>query len=130
MPRCRPPPWRETSRACRAAPRRWSVRRERISPAACASGWRRRAFFRGAPLVVLDDPCSALDPATEQEYIHHVRRLARAGAVCVVSGTGKALLTAADRIVVLRHGSIEATGTLRELLAGGGELSLLWDSQQ
>ena len=50
--------------------------------------------------------------------------------MCVVSGTGKALLTAADRIVVLRHGSIEATGTLRELLAGGGELSLLWDSQQ
>ena len=89
-----------------------------------------RAFFRGAPLVVLDDPCSALDPATEQEYLHHVRRLARAGALCVVSGTGKALLTAADRIVVLRHGSIEATGTLRELLAGGGDLSLLWDSQQ
>ena len=49
--------------------------------------------------------------------------------MCVVGGTGKALLTAADRIVVLRHGSIEATGTLRELLAGGGELSLLWDSQ-
>ena len=89
-----------------------------------------RAFFRGAPLVVLDDPCSALDPATEQKYLRHVQRLARAGAVCVVSGTGKALLTAADRIVVLRHGAIEATGTLRELLAGGGELSLLWDSQQ
>ena len=56
-----------------------------------------RAFFRGAPLVMLDDPCSALDPATEQEYIHHVRRLARAGALCVVSGTGKALLTAGRR---------------------------------
>ena len=69
-----------------------------------------RAFFHGAPLVVLDDPCSALDPATEREYLHHLRRLARAGALCVVSGTGKALLRAADRIVVLRHGTIDAGG--------------------
>ena len=64
--------------------------------------------------------------ATEQEYLSHVRRLARGGALCVVSGTGKALLQAADRIVALRHGSIEASGTLPELLAGESEFSLLW----
>ncbi len=87
-----------------------------------------RAFFHGAPLVVLDDPCSALDPATEREYLAHVRRMAHAGALCVVSGTGKALLRAADRIVVLRHGDIEAVATLPELLAGDGELTALWDS--
>ena len=87
-----------------------------------------RAFFHGAPLVVLDDPCSALDPATEREYLAHVRRMAHAGALCVVSGTGKALLRAADRIVVLRHGAIEAVATLPELLAGGGEITALWDS--
>ena len=87
-----------------------------------------RAFFHGAPLVVLDDPCSALDPATEQEYLRHVRRMARAGALCVVSGTGQALLRAADRIVVLRHGAIEAVATLPELLTGEGEFNALWDS--
>ena len=87
-----------------------------------------RAFFRGAPLVVLDDPCSALDPATEQEYLRHVRRLARAGALCVVSGTGKALLQAADRIVLLRAGTVATTGTLPELLDGRSDLSLLWDA--
>ena len=87
-----------------------------------------RAFFHGAPLVVLDDPCSALDPATEREYLAHVRRMAHAGALCVVSGTGKALLRAADRIVVLRHGAIEAVATLPELLAGDGEITALWDS--
>ena len=87
-----------------------------------------RAFFHGAPLVVLDGPCSALDPATEREYLAHVRRMAHAGALCVVSGTGKALLRAADRIVVLRHGAIEAVATLSELLAGDGELTALWDS--
>ena len=87
-----------------------------------------RAFFRGAPLVVLDDPCSALDPATEQECLRHIRRLARAGALCVVSGTGKALLQAADRIVVLRDGRVAATGTLPDILAGEGEHRLLWNS--
>ena len=86
-----------------------------------------RAFFHRAPLVVLDDPCSALDPATEREYLGHLRRLAREGALCVVSGTGKALLTAADRIVVLRNGSVEATGTLPQLL-DTAEFSLLWYS--
>ena len=84
-----------------------------------------RAFFHHAPVVVLDDPCSALDPATEREYLGQVRRLARAGALCVVSGTGKALLTAADRIVVLRDGTVEATGTLPELHVPA-EFSLLW----
>ena len=84
-----------------------------------------RAFFHQAPLVVLDDPCSALDPATEQEYLRQVRRLAREGALCVVSGTGKALLTAADRIVLLRDGKVEAIGTLPEL-RDTAEFSLLW----
>ncbi|MDE0220020.1 MAG: ABC transporter ATP-binding protein [Spirochaetaceae bacterium] len=88
-----------------------------------------RAFFRGAPLIVLDDPCSALDPATEQEYLRQVRHLAQGGALCVVSGTGKALLQAADRIVVLRDGTVAATGTLPELLTVEGELSLIWNSQ-
>ena len=86
-----------------------------------------RAFFHGAPLVVLDDPCSALDPATEREYLAHVRRMAHAGSLCVVSGTGKALLRAADRIVVLRHGAIEAVAPLPELLTGEGEFTALWD---
>ena len=86
-----------------------------------------RAFFHQAPLIVLDDPCSALDPATEREYLRHVRWRAREGAVCMVSGTGKALLTAADRIVVLRDGRVEATGTLPQLL-DTAEFSLLWDS--
>ena len=86
-----------------------------------------RAFFHRAPLVVLDDPCSALDPATEREYLRHLRQAARGGALCVVSGTAKALLTAADRIVVLRDGRVEATGTLQELL-DTPEFSLLWNS--
>ena len=129
MPRCRRPPWRATWQTCRTAPRPWSGtagtklpggQRQRLASA--------RAFFHGAPLVVLDDPCSALDPATEREYLHHVRHLARAGALCVVSGTGKALLRAANRIVVLRHGTVEAVATLPELLNGEGEFTALWNS--
>ena len=45
----------------------------------------------------------------------------------MVSGTGKALLAAADRIVVLRDGRVEATRTLQELL-DTAEFSLLWNS--
>ena len=88
-----------------------------------------RAFYHGAQVVILDDPCSALDPDTEREYLHNVKRMAgQGGALCVVSGTSKELLMAVDRIVVMREGSVEATGTLPELLNGPGEMSLLWDS--
>ena len=88
-----------------------------------------RAFYHGAQVVILDDPCSALDPDTEREYLHNVKRMAgQGGALCVVSGTSKELLMAVDRIVVMREGSVEATGTLPELLNGTGEMSLLWDS--
>ena len=87
-----------------------------------------RAFYHAAPVVVLDDPCSALDPDTEREYLRNVKQMARQGALCLVSGTSKALLTAADRIVVMRAGSVEAVGTLPELLNGPGEMSLLWGS--
>ena len=98
--------------------------------AASASGWRRRARSSTAPHWWCSTTHAAPStPATEREYLRHVRRLARADALCVVSGTGKALLRAADRIVVLRHGTIDAVATLPELLNSEGEFTALWDSR-
>ena len=74
--RCRPPCWRPMSRRCRTASRPWSAPPGPRCPADSGSDSRRRgAFFHQAPLIVLDAPCSALDPATEREYLRHLRRI-------------------------------------------------------
>ncbi|MFE1801629.1 ATP-binding cassette domain-containing protein, partial [Streptomyces sp. NPDC059517] len=64
-----------------------------------------RALHSGAPVVVLDDPTSALDPVTEQRLAHRLRRTD--GAVLLLT-TSPLLLAACDRVVDL---SAPATAT-------------------
>ncbi|MEW2569808.1 ABC transporter ATP-binding protein [Streptomyces sp. NPDC047070] len=57
-----------------------------------------RALHSRAPVVVLDDPTSALDPVTEQRVAHRLRRTD--GAVLLLT-TSPLLLAACDRVVDL-----------------------------
>jgi ATP-binding cassette, subfamily C, bacterial CydCD len=59
-----------------------------------------RAFVRDAPLLVLDEPTAALDPQTEAEVLHAVRRLTR-GRTALVVAHRPALVALADREVQL-----------------------------
>jgi ATP-binding cassette subfamily C protein CydD len=65
-----------------------------------------RAFYRAirssAPVVVLDEPSSALDAATEGELIRGLRRLAATGTAVVVVSHRSAILEAADSVLELR----------------------------
>jgi ATP-binding cassette subfamily C protein CydD len=65
-----------------------------------------RAFYRalekGCPVVVLDEPSSALDAATEGELIQGLVRLAATGVAVVVVSHRAALLDAADSTLELR----------------------------
>ncbi|MFJ3667085.1 ABC transporter transmembrane domain-containing protein [Streptomyces sp. NPDC090106] len=57
-----------------------------------------RALHSGAPVVVLDDPTSALDPVTERRVAQRLRRTD--GAVLLIT-TSPLLLAACDRVVDL-----------------------------
>ena len=65
-----------------------------------------RAFYRalekGCPVVVLDEPSSALDAATEGELIQGLLRFAATGVAVVVVSHRAALLDAADSTLELR----------------------------
>jgi ATP-binding cassette subfamily C protein CydD len=65
-----------------------------------------RAFYRAleksCPVVILDEPSSALDAATEGELIHGLQRLAATGTAVVVVSHRAALLDAADSTLELR----------------------------
>ena len=65
-----------------------------------------RAFYRaisaGSAVVILDEPSSALDAATESELVLGLHRLAATGVAVVVVSHRAALLDAADSVIELR----------------------------
>ncbi len=86
-----------------------------------------RMLARAADLLVLDDPTSALDAATER--LLWARLLARPDRTVLVASNRRAALRAADRIVLLDAGRVAATGTLAELLATSAALRQLWEDE-
>ncbi len=74
-----------------------------------------RALATDRPVVVLQDPTSAVDAVTEQAVADGVRRL-RTGRTTLVLTSSPALLRAADRVLVVRGGRVVAEGTHADLL--------------
>lgn len=75
-------------------------------------------------VALLDDLSSALDPATEAAILERLRE--RGDLACLAVSHRRGVLAAADRIIVLRHGQVEAEGTLPELLRTSPELRAIW----
>ena len=76
-----------------------------------------RAVLGRPPVLVLDDPLSALDVHTEAEVEAALRRVL-GGVTALVVAHRPSTVQLADRVAMLRDGRIAAVGTHRELLAG------------
>ena len=78
-----------------------------------------RAFLKDAPVLVMDEPTSSLDPESERLVSEAVERLTRGRTVLVIAhrlGT----VYGADRIAVLDDGKLAETGTHGELIRRHG----------
>ncbi|PPF83053.1 ABC transporter ATP-binding protein [Pseudoclavibacter sp. RFBJ3] len=75
-----------------------------------------RALAAPAPVLVLHEPTGSIDAVTEQ-HIGERMRTATAQRATVVVCSNPQLLVRADRVLVLRDGSIAAEGTHDELMS-------------
>jgi ABC-type multidrug transport system fused ATPase/permease subunit len=73
-----------------------------------------RAILRDAPIVLLDEPTTGLDAASEELVLDAIRRLV-ADRTTIVIAHSAAPVIAADQILVLEGGRIVARGTYEEL---------------
>jgi ATP-binding cassette subfamily C protein CydD len=78
-----------------------------------------RAFLKDAPLLILDEATSFLDPAIEAQVLDAVAKLMKGRTVLILAHRLSTVYDA-DQIVVLKQGRIVETGTHRELLRHSG----------
>ena len=78
-----------------------------------------RAFLKNAPILLLDEPTSAIDTETEAEIQKAITRVARDKTVIVMAHRLSTIQNA-DCIYVVENGAIAESGTHRELLARNG----------
>ncbi len=74
-----------------------------------------RALFRDAPLLILDEPSSALDAQTEYDIFSRFREIVKDRTSILISHRFTSV-SLADRIIVLDKGSVAETGTHNELM--------------
>ena len=87
-----------------------------------------RAFARRAPILVLDEPTSAMDPWAEADWLDRFRALADGRTVLIITHRFTTAMFA-DQIHVMREGRIVESGTHLQLLDRGGLYAAAWSSQ-
>ncbi|WP_217199946.1 ABC transporter ATP-binding protein [Streptomyces buecherae] len=84
-----------------------------------------RALLKNAPIVLLDEVTSALDPVNEAAVHEGIERL-MAGRTVVMVAHRMRTVRRADRVVFLADGHIAEEGTHDELLRCGGRYADFW----
>jgi ATP-binding cassette subfamily B protein len=78
-----------------------------------------RALYREAPVLILDEPSSALDADTEYDIFSRFREIVK-GRTSILISHRFTNVTLADKIIVLVKGAVAETGTHDELIKKSG----------
>jgi ATP-binding cassette subfamily B protein len=87
-----------------------------------------RAFMRDAQIIVLDEPTSSMDAKAEYEVFQSFRQLVR-DRIAILISHRFSTVRMADRIFVMKHGSIVEGGSHEELVRSGGTYARLFEMQ-
>ena len=107
---------------------RWFVEGQELS----GGEWQRlamaRAFYRDAPVLVLDEPTSMLDSWAEAEWFDRFKSLVRER-IGVIITHRFTIARRADVIHVMQQGRIVESGSHEELISVGGLYAASWSEQ-
>lgn len=88
-----------------------------------------RAILKDAPIVVLDEATSSVDPENADKIDRAVREVTK-GKTVVVIGHNLKNLTGCDQIAVLEEGKLIAAGKHEELLVTCSCYRKLWETSE
>ena len=100
---------------------------------ALSQGWRQRAwigqaFLHDPPVLILDEPTTALDPGQKRRLRALIREAAKTKAVLVSTHILEEAETLCDRAIVFRDGRIAADRPVRELVDDTGRLAASYET--
>jgi ATP-binding cassette subfamily B protein len=87
-----------------------------------------RAFFREAPIVLLDEPTSAMDSWAESDWLRRFRQSMVGRTVMIITHRFTTAMHA-DQIQVVVGGRVVESGAHQELCASGGLYAQSWLAQ-
>lgn len=87
-----------------------------------------RALAQNTPIVIMDEPSSALDPLAEREISDLLIKVFEDKVVFIISHR-LSLARGCDKIIVIENGEIIEQGIHDELIACGGKYAQLWQAQ-
>lgn len=87
-----------------------------------------RAFAKGSPIAIFDEPSSALDPIAETELFRSILEYSRGKILFFISHRLSSLQNA-DIVFFMENGRITETGSHRQLMGQNGEYAKLYRIQ-
>lgn len=87
-----------------------------------------RAFFKNAPVLILDEPTASIDARAEAEIFERVERLSKDKTVIIVSHRFSTVRNA-DKIYVIENGQIVEQGNHWQLMGINGRYAALFNLQ-
>lgn len=88
-----------------------------------------RAFLKNAPILLLDEPTSAVDVGTEELIQEAIDNLSK-NRTCITIAHRLSTIRNADKIMVLKDGVIAEEGTHKELLKRQGVYAGMYGSEE
>ena len=90
--------------------------------------WMARAFYKEAPILILDEPTAALDPLAEQEIYEKYVQMSE-GRTSLFISHRLASTRFCDRIWLMENGRITEQGNHEELMEKKGAYARLFEVQ-
>lgn len=87
-----------------------------------------RAFYQSPPLLILDEPTSAIDAEAEYEIFNNLEKAYKAKTLILVSHRFSTVRNA-NEILVIENGKVSERGTHKELLKLSGKYAKMFNVQ-